>query len=91
MQPMRCRSTHLRWPPTRPWPASPETTSRVQAYDGVNLAQGDAHTYDGHVALVLDPGLLPEIDSMLDLLTSSHDLFDVPAMDIGGSDDVTST
>ena len=62
-----------------------------QAYDGVNLAQGDAHTYDGHVALVLDPGLLPEIDSMLDLLTSSHDLFDVPAMDIGGSDDVTST
>jgi hypothetical protein len=62
------------------------------AYDGGDLGQSDAHAYDGHVALVLDPGLLPEIDSMLDLLTSSHHLFDVPAMDIGGaSDDATST
>ena len=70
----------------------PGTYQTSQAYDGVGLAQGDAHPYDGHVALVLDPGLLPEIDSMLDLLTSAHDLFDVPAMDIGGaSDDATST
>ena len=62
------------------------------AYDGGDLGQGDTHFYDSHVALVLDPGLLPDIDSMLDLLTSSHDLFDVPAMDIGGAlDDATST
>lgn len=42
----------------------------------------DAHAYDGHVALELDPGLLPDIDSALDLLTSSHQLFDVPALDV---------
>jgi hypothetical protein len=62
------------------------------AYDVGDLGQSDTHAYDAHVALVLDPGLLPEIDSMLDLLTSSHDLFDVPVMDfVGASDDATST
>jgi hypothetical protein len=48
------------------------------------LGHGDALAYDGHVALVLDPALLPDMDSTLDLLTSSPDLFDVPALDIGG-------
>jgi hypothetical protein len=52
--------------------------------DGDILGQGDAHAYDGHVALVLDPALLPDMDSTLDLLTSSPDLFDVPALNIGG-------
>jgi hypothetical protein len=42
----------------------------------------DAQAYDGHVALELDAGLLPDIDSTLDLLTSSHQLFDVPALDV---------
>ncbi len=42
----------------------------------------DAQAYDGHVALELDAGLLPDIDSTLDLLTSSHQLFDVPVLDV---------
>jgi hypothetical protein len=46
--------------------------------------QSDAASYDSHVALVLDPDVLPDMDNMLDLLTVSHDLFDVPAIDIGG-------
>jgi len=41
------------------------------------------HEYDGHVALALDAGILPNIDAALDLLTSSHHLFDVPAVDLG--------
>src|ERR1700704_1051299 len=55
------------------------TYQTSQAFDGGDLG-ADTHVYDGHVALVLDPGLLPAIDSMLDLLTSAHDLFDVPAV-----------
>ncbi len=52
----------------------------------------DGHSYDGHVALALDTGILPDIDSTLDLLTSSHHLFDVPALDVStGSDDASST
>ena len=59
--------------------------------DGIP-GQVDGHAYDGHVALVLDPGFLPGMDSTLDLLTTSTDLFDVPAMDIGGEwNDATST
>ena len=59
--------------------------------DGI-LGQADDHVYDGHVALVLDPESLPGMDSTLDLLTTSTDLFDVPAMDIGGEwNDATST
>jgi hypothetical protein len=42
----------------------------------------ETNTYDGHVALALDMGVLPAIDSTLDLLTSSHHLFDVPALDV---------
>jgi hypothetical protein len=51
---------------------------------GVELAPGvaDAPAYDGHVALALDLDVLPEIDSTLDLLISSHQLFDVPALDV---------
>lgn len=59
--------------------------------DGIP-SQADGHVYDGHVALVLDPESLPGMDSTLDLLTTSTDLFDVPAMDIGGEwNDATST
>ena len=52
------------------------------------LAQGagvhgdHAQSYDAHVALALDPGFLTDIDSTLDALTSSHDLFDVPVLDV---------
>jgi hypothetical protein len=70
------------------------TYQTSHAFDGVDSGYADTHLYDGHVALALDPSLLPAMDSMLDLLMSSHDLFDVPAMDIAGvpaSDDATST
>jgi hypothetical protein len=52
----------------------------------------DLEAYDGHVALALDPAASPDIDSTLDLLTTSPDLFDVPAMDVAVSvdDGVTS-
>lgn len=51
----------------------------------------DTSAYDGHVALALDTGVLPDLDSTLDLLTSSHHLFDVPALDVSaGSDDASS-
>ena len=64
----------------------------VPALDGTILGQGDGHVYDGHVALVLDPGSWPGMDSTLDLLTTSPDLFDVPAMDIDGAwNDATPT
>src|SRR5262245_32455638 len=43
----------------------------------------DAPAYDGHVALALDTDVLPDIDATLDMLTSSHQLFDVPALDVG--------
>jgi len=51
----------------------------------------DANVYDGHVALALDTGILPDIDSTLDLLTSSHQLFDVPALDVSSTPDDTSS
>jgi hypothetical protein len=38
--------------------------------------------YDGHVALALFTDILPNIDITLELLTSSHHLFDVPTLDI---------
>ena len=44
----------------------------------------DFVAYDGHVALALDSSTLPGLDATLDLLTTAHDLFDVPAMDFGG-------
>jgi hypothetical protein len=48
----------------------------------------DANTYDGHAALALDAAVLPAIDATLDLLTSSPDLFHIPALDlpVGGED-----
>ena len=51
----------------------------------------DTNAYDGHVALALDTGVLPDIDSTLDLLTSSHQLFDVPALDVASSPDDASS
>lgn len=51
----------------------------------------DPNAYDGHVALALDTGVLPDIDSTLDLLTSSHQLFDVPALDVSSSSDDASS
>ena len=51
----------------------------------------DTNAYDGHVALALDTGALPDIDSTLDLLTSSHHLFDVPALDVSSSPDDASS
>ena len=40
-----------------------------------------AHAYDGHVPLVLDGLELAGVDATLDFLTTSPDLFDVPALD----------
>lgn len=72
-------------------PALAGTAAQADAAGDGNLAwQGDTGAYDGHVALALDPDPLPDIDSMLDLLTVSHDLFDVPAMDVGGALDDSS-
>ena len=42
-----------------------------------------ADVYDGHVPLALDADILPAIDTTLDLLTTSTDLFDVPTFDFG--------
>ena len=58
---------------------------------GLNSDFADANAYDGHVALALDTGVLPDIDSTLDLLTSSHHLFDVPALDVSSTPDDTSS
>ena len=42
----------------------------------------DAGAYDGHVALAaMDSDAPADIGHALDLLTTSHDLFDVPAID----------
>ncbi len=46
---------------------------------GVEAATQD---YDSHVPLVLDGHELAGLDAALDLLTSSHDLFDVPTLDL---------
>jgi|RhiMetdeSRZDD1v2_1073273.scaffolds.fasta_scaffold1117329_1 hypothetical protein len=51
----------------------------------------DTQSYDGHVALTLDPGFLPGIDSTLDALTNFHDLFDVPVLDVACLDDALPT
>ena len=62
------------------------------ASGGHDIHAGATEGYDGHVALALDPGLLPDIDSTLDMLTSSHHLFDVPALDVSSvADDASST
>lgn len=47
-----------------------------------NDAGGGSDTYDGHVPLTGTEHLLPDIGTALDLLTTSHHLFDVPAIDL---------
>jgi hypothetical protein len=44
---------------------------------------GSTDVYDGHVPLTLDADILPAIDTTLDLLTTSTDLFEVPTFDFG--------
>jgi hypothetical protein len=51
----------------------------------LDMSQG----YDGHVALALDASAMADVDLTLDLLTSSHQLFDVPALDVGTFDDAS--
>jgi hypothetical protein len=60
---------------------------------GVEVATQD---YDSHVPLVLDGHELAGLDAALDFLTSSHDLFDVPTLDMPadistGGDDASSS
>ena len=51
-----------------------------------------AADYDGHTALALDAGASLDIAPMLDALTSSSQLFDVPVLDFAGaSDDASAT
>jgi len=65
---------------------------KFHSHDGGATAHGEAAHYDGHVALALDADALPGIDNMLDLLISSHDLFEVPAIDSAAAmDDVAAT
>jgi hypothetical protein len=64
--------------------AGRDASAQPQLDDSL-LGQGSAGVYDSHVALVLDPSVLPDMDATLDLLTTSHDLFDVPAIDFGGT------
>jgi hypothetical protein len=40
-----------------------------------------AHAYDGHVPMALDGHELASVDATLDMLASSPDLFDVPALE----------
>lgn len=54
-----------------------------------DAALSAAQGYEGHVALALDTGAMADIDQTLDLLTSSHQLFDVPALDVGAFDDAS--
>jgi hypothetical protein len=58
---------------------------------GAGVHGDHAQSYDAHVALTLDPSSLPDIDSTLDALTSSHNLFDVPALDVACLDDALPT
>lgn len=62
-----------------------DLAGRLEDSTGATFA--GVHEYDGHVALALDAGILPNIDTALDLLTSSHHLFDVPAIDLGAADE----
>ena len=64
----------------------------VQAHDVGLATSADAMGYDGHVALALDADALPGINSLLDLLVTSHDLFDIPSIDsVQPFDDSTPT
>jgi hypothetical protein len=55
---------------------------------GVEVAP---YAYDGHVPLVLEAHELAGVDAAFDLLTTSHDLFDVPMLDTPAAADDTST
>jgi hypothetical protein len=57
-----------------------------------DVLETDSNVYDGHAALALDAVVLPAIDSALDLLTSSPDLFDIPALQLpSGGEDATAS
>ena len=57
----------------------------LQGADRLSSGNHDEPAYDGRVSLALDAEILPAIDATLDLLTTSTDLFDVPAFDFGRS------
>ena len=60
--------------------------------DASSNAEAATHAYDGHVPLVLDAHELAGVDATLDFLTTSHDLFDVPALDTSApADDASGT
>jgi hypothetical protein len=50
---------------------------------------GDGQVYDGSVSLAVDAGISSGIDAALDFLTSSPDLFDVPAVDVASGGDTS--
>jgi len=58
-------------------------TALLEGSDHLSSGNQDGHAYDGGVFLSVDAEILPAIDSTLDLLTTSTDLFDVPAFDFG--------
>jgi hypothetical protein len=55
----------------------------LEGSDHLSSGNPDGHAYDGRASLALDAEILPAIDATLDLLTTSTDLFDVPAFDFG--------
>jgi hypothetical protein len=56
------------------------------------VVETDSNAYEGHAALALDAVVLPAIDSALDLLTTSPDLFDIPALQLpSGGEDATAS
>lgn len=60
-------------------------------WSGSQAIASDGNAYDGNAALALDAVVLPQIDSALDLLTSSPDLFDIPALHLPSGGEDTST
>jgi hypothetical protein len=52
------------------------------ALDARTGLESAAHAYDGHVPLALDGHELASVNATLDMLASSPDLFDVPALDM---------
>ena len=55
-------------------------------------AEATTHAYDGLVPLVLDAHELAGVDAAFDFLTTSPNLFDVPALDTSAAaDDASST
>jgi hypothetical protein len=57
-----------------------------------SVVETDSNAYESHAALALDAVVLPAIDSALDLLTTSPDLFDIPALQLpSGGEDATAS